>query len=148
MTPRSRSRSPGSGGIPPAVVSELQDRMDATDDILVRTVTHFQEAMQRMRQLEDENRDLSRQVKVLERQVGVLQSLSLSYGERLAELESVNNLAHRTPAAGPPPATPAALNERSRGTQAGPPPATPSIVRRAGQSALMNWKQDPREDLC
>ena len=82
--------------------------MDATDHTFVRTLTHFQEAMQRMRQLEDENRDLSRQVKVLERQVGVLQSLSLSYGERLAELESVNNLAHRTPAAGPPPATPAA----------------------------------------
>ena len=45
--------------------------MDATDHTFVRTLTHFQEAMQRMRQLEDENRDLSRQVKVLERQVGV-----------------------------------------------------------------------------
>ena len=108
MPPRSRSRSPGSGGIPPAVVSELHARMDGTDETVVRTITIFQQAMQRMRQLEDRNRDLSRQVEVLERQVEVLQSFSLSYRGRLEELENVNGLAHHTPAAGPPPATPAA----------------------------------------
>ena len=79
--------------------------MDATDHTFVRTLTHFQEAMQRMRQLEDENRDLSRQVDGLERMVQVLQAFSLLASRRLAELERATGLP--TPPAGPPPATPA-----------------------------------------